>query len=266
MLASTLGQLETQFFAYIQGHKRLSVETGELIYALGLTPSQERKLLSRLSRKGLITRVRRGLYLVPPHLPAGGRWSPGEFLALQTLIADRNGTYQICGPNAFYRYGWIDQIPNRIYAYNDRISGERKIGRVSLTLIKVATERLGATEVVKTPDGISVVYASKPRALMDAVYDWARFNTLPQAYGWIRAEIAIDDTLAAQLINVSLRYGNQGTLRRLGKLLDIAGVQASLLRKLAKALRPSSSLIPWVPTLPKQGKTDQRWGIVVNDA
>jgi len=55
---------------------------------------------------------------------------------------------------------------------------------------------------------------------MDAVYDWARFNTLPQAYGWIRAEIAIDDTLAAQLINVSLRYGNQGTLRRLGKLLE----------------------------------------------
>ena len=45
------------------------------------------------------------------------------------------------------------------------ISGERKIGVVTLTLIKVATQRLGATEVVKTPDGIAVVYSSKPRAL-----------------------------------------------------------------------------------------------------
>jgi predicted transcriptional regulator of viral defense system len=265
-MTKTLGQLETQFFAYIQGRELSSVETGEFTHALGLTPMQERKLLSRLSRSGFIARVRRGLYLVPPHLPAGGKWSPGEFLALQTLIADKNGTYQICGPNAFYRYGWIDQIPNRIYAYNNCLSGERKIGVATLTLIKVATERLGAIEVVKTPGGIAVVYSSKTRSLMDAVYDWARFNTLPQAYGWIRAALATDDTLAAGLINVSLRYGNQGTLRRIGKLLEIAEVQESLLRKLEKALRPSSSLIPWIPTLPKQGKTDQRWGIVVNDA
>lgn len=265
-MAKILGHLETQFFAYMQSRKLPSVETGELTRALGLTPTQERKLLSRLSRSGFIARVRRGLYLVPPYLPAGGRWSPGEFLALQTLIADKHGTYQICGPNAFYRYAWTEQIPNRIYAYNSHISGERKIGVVTLTLIKVATERLGATEVVKTPDGIAVVYSSKTRSLMDAVYDWARFNTLPQAYDWIRAELATDDTLAARLINVSLRYGNQGTLRRIGKLLEMAEVQESLLRKLKKVLRPSSSLIPWVPTLPKQGKTDQRWGLVVNDA
>jgi predicted transcriptional regulator of viral defense system len=265
-MATVLGQLETQFFAYIQERNRASVETGELTRALGLIPTQERKLLSRLSRSGLITRVRRGLYLVPPHLPAGGRWSPGEFLVLQTLIAEKNGIYQICGPNAFYRYAWIDQIPNRIYAYNNRISGERTIGAVTLTLIKVATQRLGATEIVKTPEGIAIVYSSKPRALMDAVYDWARFNTLPQAYDWIRVELATDDTLAAQLINVSLRYGNQGTLRRIGKLFETAGVQESLLRKLTRALHPSSSLIPWVPTFPKRGKTDQRWGIVLNDA
>ena len=56
------------------------------------------------------------------------------------------------------------------------------------------------------------------------------------------------------------------TLRRIGKLLEMAAGQEPLLRKLAKALRASTSLIPWVPTLTvKQGKTaDQRWGIVVN--
>ncbi len=265
-MARTLGLLEIQFFAYIQGQQLPSVETGDLTRALGLTPIQERKLLSRLSRRGLIVRVRRGLYLVPPQLPVGGKWSPGEFLALTTLIEDKNGAHQICGPNAFYRYGWNDQVPNRVYAYNNRISGERKIGVIALTLIKVADERLGATEVAKTPDGIDVVYSSRARALMDAVYDWSRFNTLPQAFAWIRKELAKDDTLAAQLINMSLCYGNQGTLRRIGKLLAMEGVQESLLRKLERALRPSSSLIPWVPTLPKRGEIDRRWGIVFNDA
>ena len=201
---------------------------------------------------------------MPPRLPVGGKWSPGEFLALTTLIADKNGTYQICGPNAFSRYGWDDQVPNRIYVYNNRISGERNIGAVTLTLIKVADERLGAIEVVKTPNGIDVVYSSMPRSLMDAVYDWSRFNSLPRAYDWIRTELHKDDRLAAALVNVSLLYGNQGTLRRIGKLLTMEGVPEPLLRKLEKALRPSSSLIPWIPHLPKRGETDQRWGIVCN--
>ena len=258
-------RLETRFFGYTQSRNVQYIETGDLIRVLGITPIQERKLLSRLSRRGLIARVRRGLYLVPPRFPAGGKWSPGEALALTSLMKDRGGRYQICGPNAFYRYGWDDQIPNRTYAYNNRVSGERQVGPVALTLIKVADERLGATKVVTTPEGIDLVYSSRVRSLMDAVYDWSRFNTLPRAYAWIEAELAKDDKLAANLIGVTLLYGNQGTLRRIGKLLEMKGVQASLLRKIEKALQPSSGLIPWIPTLPKRGKTDRRWGIVLND-
>ena len=142
---------------------------------------------------------------------------------MTTLIGDQSGSYQISGPSTFYRYGWTEQIPNRVYAYNNRISGDRQIGSVALTLIKVADSRLGATEVVKTPDGVDVVYASKARSLMDAVYDWSRFNTLPQAYGWIRRELVADDALAADLVQVTLRFGNQGTLRRIGALLQRGG-------------------------------------------
>ncbi len=227
---------------------------------------QERKLLSRLARRGLITRVRRGLYLVPPRIPAGGRWSPGEALAITSLMKDQAGQYQICGPNAFYRYGWDEQVPNRTYVYNNRISGERQIGPVALTLIKVADERLGATAVVPTtPEGIGLVYSSRVRSLMDAVYDWSRFNSLPRAYEWIKAELAHDDALAADLVEVSLRYGNQGTLRRIGKVLEMNSVPRALLRKIEKAIRPSSSLIPWIPTAPKRGTIDRRWGVIVND-
>lgn len=202
---------------------------------------------------------------MPPTLPPGGQWSPDEALALTTLIEDRKGKYQICGPNAFNRYGWDDQVPNRVYVYNNRICGDRQIGAVALSLIKVADERLGATETMRTPDGINMVYSSRVRALTDAVYDWSRFNGLPRAYDWIRAEISRDETVAADLINVTLRFGNQGTVRRIGKLLEMEGVAGSLLRKLQRALRPSSSLIPWIPTRPKRGKTDKHWGVVLND-
>ena len=264
--ASSLTSLDTHFFSYVQNRRIHSVETGDLVQALGISPIQERKLLSRLSLRGFITRVRRGLYLVPSRLPLGGRWSPGEALALTTLIEDHNnGQYQISGPNAFYRYGWDNQVPNRTYVYNNRISGERQIGPVSFTLMKVGQERLGATEVITTPDGIDLVYSSRARALMDAVYDWSRFNTLPRAYAWIEEELGRSDTLAAELIEVTVEYGNQGTLRRIGKLLESQGIQPSLLRKVKKAVRPASSIIPWIPDKPKRGKTDRSWGVVLNN-
>ena len=166
-----LGKLETQLFAYVQMRQKQTIRYGDLAIALGISPQQEREVLSRLARRGMIVRVRRGLYLAPLRLPPGGKWSPSEPLALTTLIEDQDGQYQICGPNAFSRYGWDDQIPNRLYVYNNRISGERKIGSTAITLMRLADERLGETEIVKMPDGVEAVYSSRARSLVDAVYE-----------------------------------------------------------------------------------------------
>jgi predicted transcriptional regulator of viral defense system len=261
----TLGRQETQMLAYLQMRKRRAVRTGELAGPLRLTPLQERELFRRMARGGLIARVRPGLYLVPPQLPLGGSWSPNEALALDALLADRQGRYQICGPNAFNRYGFDNQVPTRFYAYNNRISGARKVGAVALTLIKVADERLGDTEDVQTAEGLTVAYSSRVRTLVDAVYDWSRFNSLPSAFGWIKAELAVGRVSAVELVRVTLRYADIGTIRRIGALLDREGVEATLLRKLERALKPSTSLISWIPTQPKRGSVDRRWGVVWND-
>jgi predicted transcriptional regulator of viral defense system len=263
-MTAALGKFESQLIAYVQMRRLKTVRTGELARALGVTLQQERELFSRLARRNLIARVRRGLYLVPSRLPPGGKWSPSEFLALTALIEDRGGRYQICGPSAFSRYGWDDQIPNRLYAYNNRLWGERKIGSAAITLIKLTDGRLGETEIVKTPEGIEAIYSSRVRSLVDGVYDWSRFNSLPRGYDWIRADLARDSRVAEEIVRVALRCGNVSTLRRLGRLLELEGVAEPLLRKLARKLTPSSALIPWVPSLPKRGTVDRRWGVLVN--
>jgi len=251
--------------AYLQMRKRQTVRAGDLIRPLRLTRLQERELFRRLARGGLIARVRPGLFVVPPQLPLGGSWSPDEALALDALMQDRKGRYQICGPNAFNRYGFDEQVPTRIYVYNNRISGERTVGSVALTLIKVRDERLGDTEDVPTTEGLITPYSSRVRTLVDAVYDWARFGSLPRAYGWIRAELAAGRVGPTELARVTLRYGDVGTIRRIGASLEREGANAAVLRKLERALRPSSGLIPWVPIRPKRGTIDRRWGVVWND-
>ena len=125
-----LGQAETRLFAYVQMRGLRTVRAGQLIKPLQLSAIKERKLFSRLAKAGLIARVWRGLYLVPSKLPLGGQWTPDEILALNTLMNEQKGRYQICGANAFNRYGFDEQVPTRVYAYNNRLSGDRRIGSV----------------------------------------------------------------------------------------------------------------------------------------
>jgi len=260
-----LGQTETRLFAYVQMRGLRTVRAGQLTKPLQLSAIQERKLFSRLAKAGLIARVWRGLYLVPAKLPLGGQWTPDEILALNTLMDEQKGRYQICGANAFNRYGFDEQVPTRVYAYNNRLSGDRRIGSVSLTLIKVADERLGDTEQVETTEGETAVYSSRVRTLLDAVYDWSRFNTLPRAYDWIRNELKAKRVTPAELVSVTLKYGDIGTIRRMGALLERDGLASPLLNKLEKALSKTTSLIAWIPTKPKRGTVNRRWGVIVNE-
>lgn len=264
-MKQTIGNLERQLLAYAQLRDLSTLRTGDLTKALGISRKQESKLFTRLSKGRMIAQVRRGLYLIPQRLPLGGSWAPSEILALNTLIGDLKGRYQICGPNAFNRYGFDEQVPIRVYAYNNRISGERTIGSVSLTLIKVMDDRLGSTEEIKTAEGQVAVYSSRARTLVDAVYDWSRFNSLPRGYQWIRRDLAAKRVTAAELVTLTLRYGDIGTIRRIGALLEQEGVADSLLKKLERALPPSTGLIPWIPTAPKRGTVNRRWGVVDNE-
>jgi len=264
-MKTTLGKRETQLLAYSHMRGLGTVQAGDLTGPLQITPKQERELLSRMARAGIIARVRRGLYLIPPRLPLGGIWSPNQALAINALMDDQQAAYQVCGPNAFNYYGLDDQIPIRVYAYNDRLSGERKIGAVELTLIKVATKRLGGTEEVQTASGGKLTYSSRARTLVDAVYDWSRFDSLPRGYSWIRTELGAGRVEASELVKNVVAFGNQGTVRRIGALLEQERVKERLLRKLESALNPSKSVIAAVPGAPRRGAFSRRWGVILNE-
>lgn len=263
-MKNRLGRMETQFFAYLQLRKIRIVKAGETLKPLGLTKSQETELFRRLTRGGLIARVRPGLYLVPERLPLGGAWTPNEIEALNALMQDRKGVYQICGPNAFNRYGYDEQIPNRTYAYNNKISGDRTIGSVYLSLIKVSEDRLGDTVTITTSSGDTAQYPTRERTLLDAVYDWMRFDTLPRAYEWVRNDLRKNLIDPDKLVKTVLKFGDAGTRRRFGYLLEQEQCDERLLKKLERSLTNSTSYIPWIPGKKKRGKIITRWGVVDN--
>lgn len=259
-----LRKFKMQFFAWIQLEKKTQVITGEAAEAFGLTPTQERKLLSRLSLEGLIVRLRRGLYMVPAQVPPGGKWSPGEYKIVHTLMKDVGASYQIGGAIAFHQYALDDQVPNEVTVYNDKISRRCTIGGLRFTFIKVSLKRLGGSNKMKLPSGGNVKMASLPRTLMDAVYDWDRYNTLPRAYAWIVARKDDRETIK-ELIHITLRHGNIGAMRRIGYILERCKVSDRLLGQLKARVSAGKSLVKLDPTRPARGGIDREWGIIDNE-
>jgi predicted transcriptional regulator of viral defense system len=185
-------------------------------------------------------------------------------LILQKLMEEEQGKYQICGPLAFNFYGLDDQIPSVTYLYNNRISGKRSIGSLAFQFIKVADERLGAINAVRTREDLYFIYSSKARTLMDAVYDWSRFNSLPRGYDWIKRQIKNEPELASKIIEVTAKYGNMATIRRIGYLLDTLIRNPRMMNRLQRQLSTSSSLIPWIPGRSTKGTINRKWGIIAN--
>lgn len=259
-----LGPLASRFFGYIQLKGKDIVRTGELAPVLGITASQERDLLRRLSKSGWIVRLKRGVYLAPLRIPGGGRYSPGIALILRKFMEEERGDYQLCGPATFNFYGFDDQVPNVSAVYNNRISGSREIGNLAFQFIKVADSRLGATAEIMAAGDIPLVYPSKARTLMDAVYDWSRFNGLPRGYDWIRQALSKEPELSYELVEVAARFGNQATMRRIGYLMEKLEQPSQCAKRLEGCLNDSRAFIPWIPGAPSKGPINRKWGVIVN--
>ena len=138
------------------------------------------------------------------------------------------------------------------------------MGNLSFQFIKVADERLGSINAVRTGEDREMIYSSKARTLMDAVYDWSRFNSLPRGYGWIKEKIENESELASELVDVTVKYGNMATIRRIGYLLDTFIRNPRMINPLQHQLSTSSSLIPWIPGQSAKGTIIRKWGVIVN--
>jgi len=218
-----------------------------------------------MSRRGIIIRLVRGLYLLPMRMPPGGKFAVGDYCILSKLMKSVAARYQICGPNAFNIHGFSEQIPNRTYVFNDKFSGGRVIGGLQFVFIKRDVGKLGGTQILKTGDKERVFISTKERSLIDALDEWSRFATMPQAFEWIEKSVKHDKSFAGAIVRCAVKYASQGTLRRLGYALDRTFGDYSVTCPLIKKIRSSKSFIPLVPGKPARGGIDRKWGIIRND-
>ena len=81
---------------------------------------------------------------------------------------------------------------------------------------------------------------------------------------WIKEELKNESKFVSGLINVTVKYGNMATIRRIGYLLNTMVENPKMTNKLKHQLSNSNSLIPLVPGVTAKGSVDREWGVIVN--
>lgn len=258
------GSLEMKAIAYLQLRGTKTLSTGDLKDVLGIAEQTDKDLLSSLNKKGIITRLKAGYYLIPDKISPSSNAIIDGMEILVYLMKYYDAKYMISGPTAIYYYGYTTQISNRIYVYNNKIYGDRQIGGSSFVFMKTSTKRLKGAEFVVTNKGIKIPYVSKARLLVDCIYDWNRYNTVPKVFNWIRDEIEKDQKITAKLVSNAIRYGNKIVQRRLGYFLETLNIDEKLVDKLQNKIKNSKTLKPLIPNTDLKGSVNKKWGLIIN--
>jgi len=237
------------------------------VKSLGLTAQQEARLFAFMSKKRLIVKVKRGLYLVPKTIPAGGVYTPSPYLVVDTLMKDLKATrYQISGLTVFNSYGLDTQIANQLDIYNNKLSGLKIIAGQKYRFMKVSSDRLGFTQNFRVKEreaDLVVQYSSPARAIFDAIYDFEKYGTMPKAYGWLKERIS-DKKFMKEFLAVLLMLANVAAMKRVGYVLEGAGCSQSVLFAIQQKIPANRVFVPLDPTKKVRGKINTKWGVILN--
>ncbi len=254
---SPLGRTEAQFLARIGIHPTFSIEDARRI--LGHKESDPtRQFLERLQNKGWIRRIRRGRFAVIP-LSSGESRTPQlhEFIVAMELVSPAAVAYW----SALNHHGMTEQLPRTVFVATDHPVRRppREVLGMSYKIVSLRPGKFFG--IVKDwIDEMPFSVTDREKTIIDGL-------DLPQYVGGIEEIAKALSTTWTQLDESRLRkyafkIGNSAVSKRLGFLMET--LELGNVEKLRKAVKLAPGFSPFDPALPRRGKYNRRWGLLVN--
>lgn len=257
-----LGRREAEFLSQVassQNHQ-LNIE-----YAIEFWGSAEMawKKLRHLERKGWISRIERGKYLVIP-LEAGPerQWSEDSYLIATELVQPAAIAYW----SALRHWNWTEQIPRIVYVQTTK---RKKNSRLSVFNVQyefvTVNQRKFYGHIKEWRNGKPVLITDKEKTLIDCADDVDRAGSIEELTKAVKASIT--EISWQKLHEYILRFPNGAVKKRLGflfeSLVTILSPEAqNTLEKWQKSL--SAGIVPLQPSKNKIGRTNTHWRILIN--
>ena len=252
-----LGKIEAAFLAKAGTHPTISVTLARQI--LGHTKDDPTpQFLERLQTKGWIRRIRRGRFAVIP-LSSGEDRSPQlhEFVMAMELVSPAVISYW----SALNHYGMTEQLPRTVFVATDHPVCRQPGNVLGVTYRIVSLKREKMFGITKDwIDEIPFSVTDKEKTIIDGL-------DLPQYVGGV-SEIAKaikgfwKDLNEEKLRSYAARIGNSAVAKRLGFIMEKLGLGDCEAIRAAVPLALGFS--PLDPTMPKRGKYNRRWGLLIN--
>jgi predicted transcriptional regulator of viral defense system len=252
-----LGKIEAAFLAKAGVHPTFSLALARQM--LGHTKDDPTpQFLERLQSKGWIRRIRRERFAVIPLSSGEGR-SPQlhEFVVAMELVSPAAIAYW----SALNHHGMTEQLPRTVFVATDHPVRRQPGDILGVTYKIVSLKPVKLFGVMKdwideTPFSVT----DREKTIIDGL-------DLPQYVGGV-SEITKALTGSWKLLDekklrkYAAKIGNSAVAKRLGFMME------SLRLGDVEVLRTETSRAPGFsaldPTMPKQGKLNRRWGLLVN--
>lgn len=259
----TLGDAEARLLLILASQDKQVFTTADAQAALGGARHRVNKMLTRLSDKRWVLRLRRGLYLILP-FEAGveGTYTVHPFRIVPHLATP----YAIAYWTALLHYGYTEQIPGIIFVATTS-------GRASATL---TIEELGLTYrfVTLAPykffghhriwiEGQEITVTDRAKTVVDCLDHPEHCGGIVEAAKGLYESLTKGDVSPPLLSEYAGRMQNRAIFKRLGYLTELLGLPVGVeIERWQAALSAGYSRLD--PLAGDHGPYNSRWQLRLN--
>ena len=218
--------------------------TQQLAVLLNMSASSTAVKLNRLVNRNVLVRVTRGRYCLPST----------DILAVASSIYSPS---YISLLGAFEFHGTTTQSTRVIDVINPIYSGQISLtleaGQFIMRFIKVDRSLVFGYEKTFFSGKVALI-ADKEKVIVDSLF-LTGYVTLDETVACLRSKIEYKKAM-----DYARRIDRQSVIKRLGYLLSTVGIQCP--SEYSSGL--SKTYVPLDPSLPKRGKYDPKWRIIIN--
>lgn len=255
-----LGPIETSIVARLTYEKKSIVTAKDMDQLFNLSPEDRKQIVFRLKKKKIISPIKPGVYIFSP-LEAGPEGMGVDELLIPPLFFPKKN-YYVGYSTMFNYYGFTGQLFQTVYVLNTTKRMEKVICGLSYKFIKIMENRMYGIEKIKVKDE-EVKISSKERTLVDLIY----FNN--PVGGIIGASKIFTEIIMSnkcdikKLVEYAACFPNIKTRKRIGLMLDNAGIPENILKPLIKSIENTS-----IGSLSgsRKGSLNKKWRVIVNDS
>jgi predicted transcriptional regulator of viral defense system len=226
----------------------------------GLSSHLASSLLHKAARRGLVSRLKPGVFvIVPPELGSTAEYAGDPYLTAKSLAGDT--PCFISHASAMEIHRMVTQPQFVVFASSSKRLQSRAVHGTEFRFIYIQPEHYFGTTKHWATKQESVEISDLERTVIDGLRQPEYCGGITEvAKGlWMRHQ----DMQPTKLVDYALRLGIGAVIRRLGYLLELYAIAPEReLTRLRNALR--ASYVPLDPMLPKVGPHLRRWRLQLN--